>query len=517
MNKAIYVVPIVVLLVIAGVLAYGYMSDQAQLSSKDSQNTILARELNNTISNYTALKTNYTSQQNVLKSYESNVQSLKNELSSNQSQVVMNQAFAHWDYISIENSSLLSSQYESNATLKWIGGPLTGTYTGSGNITNVWNKFFSLWSAVWFYTPSVPVVSVSGNSSSVVSDVQFVLTASNTPLEVDNLNISYVLDFHNVNGKWLISNEIWQITEHGAISYTYQQVHSLLMQEVFNASFSHWDYIAIENSSLLTPQYTGNATLQWIGGPLSGTYTGANNITSLWNKFFSLWGAVWFYTISPPTITQVNNSYIINAQVQWVLTSVKTPYQVNSILTNYTIQFSYVGGIPLITREVWHITNAGLISYTAEQVESLQTQAMLNASYAHWNNIAIENISLVMTQYLQNSSLQWIGGKLAGNYNNSTQIQNVWSKFFTVWSAVWFYSEAPPMITFNISDGMVTSGTVTADIQFVVQSSSNSSAFSYINVVYTINFSVINNNFYITHEVFDNVGSGPLSQVTPFT
>ncbi len=73
------------------------------------------------------------------------------------------------------------------------------------------------------------------------------------------------------------------------------------------------------------------------------------------------------------------------------------------------------------------------------------------------------------------------------------------------------------MISVNTSNGTVTSGTVTADIQFVVQSSSNSSSFSYIDVVYSLDFTDINNSFYITHEVFDNVGTGPLSQVTSFS
>jgi hypothetical protein len=516
MNKAVYVIPIVALLIISGALAYGYMSSQSQLSTKNSENSILSAELNKTLSNYTVLQNNYLSQQNSIKSYESNIQTLKSELQKNQTQVILNDAFTHWDYLSIENISLVMSQYSSNATLKWVGGPLSGTYNGINNISSTWNKFFSLWSAVWFYTPITPIVSITGNSSSVVSTVQFVLTSYKTPLEVDYLNISYTIGFYYTNGNWLINNEIWDIQSHGIISYSYQEYSDLVLNQIMNDSFSHWDYIAIENTSLLLPQYYNNASLVWIGGPLSGTYNGINNISSTWNKFFSLWSAVWFYTISPPTLSIINNNYYVNAQVQWVLTSADTPLQVNSILTNYTIEYSYINGMPMITKEIWHITNVGFISYTAKEYENLQTQALLNASFSHWNNIAIENISLVMSQYYQNSTLHWIGGKLAGNYTNYSEIQSTWSKFFNAWSAVWFYSEAPPMVNFNVSGGKITSGTVTADIQFVVQSSLNSSAFDYIDVVYTINFSISNNNFYITNEIFDNVGTGPLSQVGPF-
>ncbi len=311
-----------------------------------------------------------------------------------------------------------------------------------------------------------------------------------------------------------LQNEISQLN--GSIYQLNTALQNNQTNVVLSQAFAHWDYIAIENATLLAPQYTPNATLKWIGGPLSGTYTGLDSITSTWNKFFGLWSAVWFYTESPPVVTNSGGMYTVNATVQWVLTSFATPQQVNTIVTNYTIEMHYFGGKPLITMEVWHIVGVGVVSYPAKEVESLQTEAMMNASFSHWNNIAIENVSLVMSQYMQNSSLQWIGGKLAGNYTNYSQIQSVWTKFFGLWNAVWFYSESPPLISMNFTQGNAVSGTVTADIQFVVQSSSNTSSFDYINVVYTIDFSVINGNFIITHEVFDNVGTGPLSQVSTF-
>ncbi len=311
-----------------------------------------------------------------------------------------------------------------------------------------------------------------------------------------------------------LQSEVSQLN--GNISQLNADLQNNQTNVVLDQAFAHWDYIAIENKTLLAPQYTPNATLMWIGGPLAGTYSGLNSIESTWNKFFGLWSAVWFYTESPPVVTIDGGTYTVNATVQWGLTSFATPQQVNTIVTNYTIEMHYFGGKPLIVMEVWHIVGVGVVSYPAKEVESLQTEAMMNASFSHWNNIAIENISLVMLKYMQNSSLQWIGGKLAGNYTNYSQIQSVWTKFFGLWNAVWFYSEAPPLITVNFTQGSAVSGTVTADIQFVVQSSSNASAFEYINVVYTTDFVVINGSFIITHEIFDNVGIGPLSQVSTF-
>jgi len=366
----------------------------------------------------------------------------------------------------------------------------------------------------------VIVAAVLGYAYSAEMELSNSLKSSNSSLDQKVGSLSSQISALTTNYTALessygaLQNEISQLN--GSIYQLNTALQNNKTNVVLNQALTHWDYIAIENATLLAPQYTPNATLKWIGGPLSGTYTGLNSISSTWNKFFGLWSAVWFYTESPPVVTNNGGTYTVNATVQWVLTSFATPQQVNTIVTNYTIEMHYFGGKPLIIMEVWHIVGVGVVSYPAKEVESLQTEAMMNASFSHWNNIAIENVSLVMSQYIQNSSLQWIGGKLAGNYTNYSQIQSVWTKFFGLWNAVWFYSEAPPLINLNFTQVSAVSGTVTADIQFVVQSSSNTSSFDYINVVYTIDFSVINSNLIITHEIFDNVGIGPLSQVSTF-
>ncbi len=366
----------------------------------------------------------------------------------------------------------------------------------------------------------VIVAAVLGYAYSAEMELSNSLKGSNSSLDQKVGSLSSQISALTTNYTALESSYGALQTEISQLNGSIHQLNTSLQNNqtnvVLSQAFTHWDYIAVENATLLTPQYTPNATLKWIGGPLSGTYTGLNSISSTWNKFFGLWSAVWFYTESPPVVTNSGGTYTVNATVQWVLTSFATPQQVNTIVTNYTIEMHYFGGKPLIIMEVWHIVGVGVVSYPAKEVESLQTDAMMNASFSHWNNIAIENVSLVMSQYMQNSSLQWIGGKLAGNYTNYSQIQSVWTKFFGLWNAVWFYSEAPPLINMNFTQGSAVSGTVTADIQFVVQSSSNTSSFDYINVVYTIDFSVINGSFIITHEIFDNVGIGPLSQVSAF-
>ena len=48
----------------------------------------------------------------------------------------------------------------------------------------------------------------------------------------------------------------------------------------------------------------------------------------------------------------------------------------------------------------------------------------------------------------------------AESQSGLNSIESTWNKFFGLWSAVWFYSEAPPLITVNFTQGSAVSGTV---------------------------------------------------------
>ncbi len=132
---------------------------------------------------------------------------------------MLDNAYAHWNYIAIENTTLLKGQYASNATLDWIGGPLTGTYSGIGSIISTWSKFFGLWSAVWFYAESPPKVSVNGNTASVKADIQFIVQSSSNSSQFKYINVTYDLEYYStgLNVKtgipsYLITSEVFQIT-----------------------------------------------------------------------------------------------------------------------------------------------------------------------------------------------------------------------------------------------------------------------------------------------------------------
>jgi hypothetical protein len=324
----------------------------------------------------------------------------------------------------------------------------------------------------------------------------------------------------------------------GAFAYTYsdlvahpQASPNTEESAVLGDAFSHWNDISIENSTLLSSQYASNATLQWIGGPLTGTYHGVGNITSTWNKFFGLWSAVWFYSVNPPTVSMSGNYATVTSQNQFVVTPINSQNQAQYINVSYTLVYSLgkvsvssSSGVtaytsvstsatgPMIQKEIWKITGSGFVSSTEKNSQLNQINSL---AFNHWNNIAIENITTVMQEYASNATLHWASGPLKGNYNGYSSIMGTWNKFFGLWNAVWFYSEAPPVVTMHGN-----SANVNATVQFIVQSSSNLSKFEYINVTYGIEyynmgFDVHSGayNYEIIYENFDNTAIGPINKV----
>lgn len=292
--------------------------------------------------------------------------SVKADYQNQQSSVVMNDAYAHWDYIAIENTSLLMPQYSANATLHWIGGPLTGNYIGTANISSVWNEFFGIWSAVWYYTVTPPEVTVNGTTAKVVSLNQFVLTPYTVNLQAQYLNISYSLTYMEENNSWLILSETWHIVGSGYISTTQQFA---LSNYVENLAFSHWNNIAIENNTTVMQQYESNATLHWIGGPLNGVYSGLAQINETWNKFFGLWSAVWFYAEAPPVVIISGNTANVSANIQFVVQNSANTSQFKYINVTYNIMYFNTGfsnskGLPvyMIYDETFQITGSSSLN-----------------------------------------------------------------------------------------------------------------------------------------------------------
>src|SRR5579875_3761942 len=134
------------------------------------------------------------------------------------------EAFSHWNNIAIENNTTVMEQYLPNATLNWVGGPLNGTYHGNAAINETWNKFFAMWSAVWFYSEMPPVITVSGNMANVEATIQFVVQNSQNLSQFEYINVSYSITYmqtgfnsHNGSMQYMIYNEIFKITGKGAL------------------------------------------------------------------------------------------------------------------------------------------------------------------------------------------------------------------------------------------------------------------------------------------------------------
>ena len=52
----------------------------------------------------------------------------------------------------------------------------------------------------------------------------------------------------------------------------------------------HFSAIGAGDTTTLQNQYAQGAVFQWVGGPLDGTYNGADEISGLWHKFTKVQG-----------------------------------------------------------------------------------------------------------------------------------------------------------------------------------------------------------------------------------
>jgi hypothetical protein len=217
--------------------------------------------------------------------------------------VVAQAAFQHWNAISIR--TVPTSSYLANATLSWVGGPLAGSYSGPSAIGQVWSRFGDQWTSIAFSssTPSV-AMSVSGQGATVSATLTFLVSPASEPQVEQELVVASNLTFQSSGGNWLIQEEGWALRSSQVVNGPQAAVES--------QAYLHWGAVAIENLSLVTADYSSLGVLQWEGGPLNGTYSGIPAIQGVWTRFFTLWGAVWFYAETPATISVApNNSFAV--------------------------------------------------------------------------------------------------------------------------------------------------------------------------------------------------------------
>ncbi len=91
----------------------------------------------------------------------------------------------------------------------------------------------------------------------------------------------------------------------------------------------HFQAVGSGDLALLMRGYADNAQFNWVGGPLDGTYTGADNIRGVWEKFTKSQGAM---KVSVDKLEESANpkGSTVSANVQF---EGKQPIKVRYVLT----------------------------------------------------------------------------------------------------------------------------------------------------------------------------------------
>jgi hypothetical protein len=298
--------------------------------------------------------------------YQSNA-GLEQQLKSQQSVTALVQplalAMSHWNDIAIENATAIASQYGTDSVLHWVGGPLTGTYQGQGQIQQVWAKFSKLYEAVFWYAVQPPTVSPSQSGTTVTAALQFVVSPTTDPIHTYILNVTEQLSYQQAGGGYQLGNEVWKVSplDLSAAISGFPTSKSLQTDMVLAQAYAHWNAIGIENSTLITSEYASDAQLSWRGGPLTGNYTGRSAINATWTKFSNAYEYVVWYAVSPPTVTLSGTSAIVKAPLQFVVFPFPTsasPSPKSFVLNvNETLTYTYStsNAAWMLSAEIWQV------------------------------------------------------------------------------------------------------------------------------------------------------------------
>ncbi|WP_100548217.1 nuclear transport factor 2 family protein [Ectopseudomonas mendocina] len=115
-----------------------------------------------------------------------------------QASITSDAAEAHFKAIATNDLAALINNYEKDAHLTWIGGPLDGSYVGTAAIMPVWHKFTDSQGPLQLKIENLEEAS-NPKGSTVTATVYF---AGRQPLHV-----RYVLVYRN--GR--IAEEVWQV------------------------------------------------------------------------------------------------------------------------------------------------------------------------------------------------------------------------------------------------------------------------------------------------------------------
>ena len=205
--------------------------------------------------------------------------------------------------------------------------------------------------------------------------------------------------------------------------------------------FKFWDGIAIENPSDVTPFLSTNFSAQVEGVPFPGSYSFSTFNTTWLAQFFGNYETVYFYTTALPTVTSVNNNtYQVNAVVQYFVAPTNDPILLQVFNASVTLTVQFIQGQPLITKMVWmgnEVPPSAVIAGYPSQ-HSLAEWTVLSEFLSEVNGMGAEFPPSTIAQYFSPSATLQIEGQLPpvfkpGNYTGISNIEsvfNTWDSYF---------------------------------------------------------------------------------------
>ncbi|MDA4132332.1 MAG: hypothetical protein OK454_04305 [Thaumarchaeota archaeon] len=134
-----------------------------------------------------------------------------NNASSASESQVRTSFLEHTSNFQAENVTLLAKDYESSATLSWVGTTrgLGGTFNTTTTIEKFYSNFFIKITSVSLKNVTFTVQS-SGNTASINGSM--IILGSTPGGQSINGAIVAQADYTHVDGQWLISSETWSFT-----------------------------------------------------------------------------------------------------------------------------------------------------------------------------------------------------------------------------------------------------------------------------------------------------------------
>jgi hypothetical protein len=313
-SSTVFGIVIVILIIIAGIGYYDYLTVSSNYSSLQGQVSSLQSNLSSLQGNYNSLSSKYQSLMGNYSSLSAAYSTLMAYLKGNLTELQQIEAqlrtvsslasggavapvMLFYDGIAIESPQDVLPFLANNFTATVTGQPFPGTYNLQ-TFNSTWlNSFFSTFETVYFYTTALPTVTKLNNDTYEVSAVaQYFVAPTNDPYYLRVINASTTFYVQLVNGSYKITKLVWNgnYVPLSAVVAGYPSIHSIAADQVLEAYLWQVNGMGAEFPGNVTAKYfSPSATLIVTGqlppGLKAGTYTGTKAIQSFfdqWDNYF---------------------------------------------------------------------------------------------------------------------------------------------------------------------------------------------------------------------------------------